>query len=128
MSAFDLLLKSNGIIAVPEYKFHPKRKWRFDYAFPDIKVALEIEGGLFHKTRYMDKRTGQMKEVTGGRHTTGSGYLKDMEKYNTATLMGWKVLRCTPGQLLTAGLSMVLHCYGKHKPEIGHEKATAAPQ
>jgi len=62
-----------------EVRFHPIRKWRFDVAFPDVKIALEIEGAVW----------------THGRHTRGAGFLGDMEKYNTATLMGWRILRCT---------------------------------
>ena len=65
-----------------EYKFHPVRKWRFDYAIPDLMIAIEIEGGSWVQ----------------GRHTRGKGYQGDMEKYNTAQLMGWKVLRYTPEQ------------------------------
>lgn len=67
-----------------EHRFHPKRKWRFDYAWPDVRLALEVEGGVW----------------TGGRHTRGSGFLGDMEKYNAAAAMGWRVLRCTPNTLL----------------------------
>lgn len=66
-----------------EFKFHPVRKWRFDYAFPEHKIALEVEGGVW----------------TGGRHTSSVGFLNDMEKYNTATLMGWRVFRTTPDDL-----------------------------
>lgn len=68
---------------VKEYKFHPVRKWRFDYAIPEHKIALEVEGGVW----------------TGGRHTSSVDFLKDMEKYNTATLMGWRVFRTTPDEL-----------------------------
>ena len=60
-----------------ELKFHDTRKWRFDYAWPKHKVALEVEGGIF----------------SGGRHTRGVGFLKDMEKYNEAVLLGWRVFR-----------------------------------
>lgn len=69
--------------AVREYQFHPKRKWRFDYAFPERKIAIEKEGGVW----------------TRGRHTRGSGFVKDLEKYNTATAMGWSVYRFTPQQI-----------------------------
>ena len=70
---------------VTEHRFHPSRKWRFDYAWPDAKVALEVEGGVW----------------TGGRHTSSAGFLKDMEKYNAAARLGWRVLRCTPKTLIT---------------------------
>lgn len=68
---------------VKEHRFHPKRKWRFDYAIPEYKIALEVEGGVW----------------TGGRHIRAQGFLGDMEKYNTATLMGWRVFRTTPDDL-----------------------------
>lgn len=66
---------------VPEYKFHPTRKWRFDWCWPTQKIALEIEGGVY----------------TRGRHTRGKGYENDVRKYNAATLLGWKVIRATTG-------------------------------
>jgi len=81
---FTVICKTDiGVTCVKELKFHPVRKWRFDYAIPDYKVALEVEGGVW----------------SGGRHTSSKGFLGDMEKYNTATLMGWKVLRTTPDEL-----------------------------
>jgi len=68
-----------------EYRFAPPRRWRFDYAWPKVEppVALEVEGGVF----------------VAGRHSRGAGMINDMEKYNTATLAGWKVLRVTPKQI-----------------------------
>jgi len=65
-----------------EYRFHPKRKWRFDYAHPELMIAVETEGGVWVQ----------------GRHIRGKGYINDMEKYNAAQLLGWKVLRYTPQQ------------------------------
>jgi hypothetical protein len=62
------------------------RKFRFDYAFPEYSVALEVDGGVW----------------TSGRHTRGSGWLKDTEKLNLACEMGWRMLRCTPTQLCTS--------------------------
>ena len=75
-----LFYKEHGIEPVMEHKFHPDRKWRFDLSWPDKLVALEIEGGAW----------------SGGRHTSGSGFVKDMEKYNAAVLLGWRILRCVP--------------------------------
>ena len=66
-----------------EYKFHPKRKWRFDFAWPKSKVAVECEGGTW----------------VGGRHVRGQGYANDLDKYNRATVMGWCVLRFTTDML-----------------------------
>ena len=81
---FTSICKSDlKIEVVKEYKFHPTRKWRFDFAIPEHKIALEVEGGVW----------------TGGRHTSSTGFLKDMEKYNTATSMGWRVFRTTPNDL-----------------------------
>ena len=71
---------------VKEFRFHPTRRWRFDYAFPELKIAVEVEGGVYIQ----------------GRHTRGSGFIKDMEKYNTAASMGWTILRVTPDEKLTA--------------------------
>lgn len=75
-----LLLPAGG---VAEFRFHPSRRWRFDYAWPQHKIALEVEGGAYTK----------------GRHTRGKGFVNDMDKYNQALQLGWKVIRVTPQQL-----------------------------
>lgn len=75
-----------------EYKFHPERRWRFDFAWPDRKVALEVEGGVW----------------IAGRHTRGSGFVKDMEKYNAAATLGWRVLRVQPKDLLKDSTAAML--------------------
>jgi len=79
LACVECVKQDTGMEAVYEYRFHPVRKWRFDVAFPERRVALEIEGAVW----------------TRGRHTRGAGFLGDMEKYNTATQMGWRVYRCT---------------------------------
>lgn len=85
--AFTLTVKSElGLVCVKEFRFHPERMWRFDYAIPEYKVALEVEGGVW----------------TGGRHTSSVGFINDIEKYNTATLLGWKVLRTVPKSLYSS--------------------------
>lgn len=68
---------------VREYKFHPKRKWRLDFAWPEEKLAVEIEGAVW----------------TGGRHTTGVGFTTDCEKYAEAMCLGWTILRVTGSQV-----------------------------
>lgn len=78
VQAFELwLVKVVGMQA--EHRFHPTRRWRFDYALPSMNIAVEIEGATW----------------AGGRHVTGAGYAKDCEKYNEAALLGWTVLRFT---------------------------------
>ena len=71
------LLWPDGPEIVTEHRFHPVRRWRFDLAIPSHRIAIEVEGGIW----------------TRGRHTRGSGYLADLEKYNEATALGWAVLR-----------------------------------
>ena len=63
-----------------EHKFHATRRWKFDFAFPALKVAIEVEGGVF----------------TRGRHVRPSGFIADCEKYNVAALAGWLVIRLVP--------------------------------
>lgn len=80
-------IKAMGL-ALPEkeYRFHETRRWRFDFAYPEYQLAVEVEGGTW----------------AGGRHTRGSGYEKDCEKYNEAALRGWSVLRFT-GSMIKSG-------------------------
>lgn len=68
-----------------EYIFAPPRKWRFDFVWPRARLAVEVEGGVW----------------SGGRHTRPQGFENDVEKYNTATVEGWRVLRCTARMLDT---------------------------
>lgn len=74
---------------VREYRFHQTRKWRFDFAWPDALVALEVDGGQF--------------AFRGGRHSTDA----DREKLNTAAALGWRVFRFSPKQLRVAPVECV---------------------
>jgi very-short-patch-repair endonuclease len=81
---FGMHLRSAGIgNFAPEYRFHPERKWRFDFAWPDIMLAVEIEGGIW----------------AGGRHVRGQGFEDDLVKYNEAAKLGWIVLRYSTKQV-----------------------------
>jgi len=66
-----------------EYRFATPRRWRFDFAYPGCKLAVEVEGGVW----------------VNGRHTRGAGYQSDCEKYNAAALAGWRVLRFTTAMI-----------------------------
>lgn len=78
------ILERLGVPFASEYRFDTDgRGWRFDFAFPEKKIAIEIEGGVW----------------SGGRHTRGYGYKADIEKYNAAAMQGWKLNRFTADDL-----------------------------
>lgn len=93
------VLQELKLKVIPEHKFHPSRKWKFDYAIPSHNIAIEVEGGAFKERTYTNKNG---KEITtiGGRHNSGTGFINDMEKYNAGTALGWRILRVTPDNLL----------------------------
>lgn len=76
-----LQLEAHGIKGfVREHRFHPVRRWRFDWARPEVKLAVEIEGVT----------------AAAGRHQRPKGFLNDIHKYAEALILGWRVLRVTP--------------------------------
>lgn len=76
--AFHLLVKNIPGIT-QEFKFHPKRKFRADYAIPDKMILIEYDGLMSSKSR----------------HTTVSGFTRDCEKMNLAAQLGYRVFRYT---------------------------------
>ncbi|EOA6544913.1 TPA: DUF559 domain-containing protein [Vibrio vulnificus] len=74
-----------------EFRFHKTRRWRFDFAYPEQRVAIEVEGGTW----------------ANGRHTRAKGYAADCEKYNMAVLEGWRVLRFT-GDMIKSGNAIAM--------------------
>jgi very-short-patch-repair endonuclease len=102
---FEFQIKAAGIDAFElEYRFdgsEAKRRWRFDFAWPEPKVAVEIEGGTW----------------AGGRHTRGTGFEEDARKYAEALVQGWKVLRVTRKMVEDLSaltyLEQVLACPGR---------------
>ncbi|WP_445403247.1 DUF559 domain-containing protein [Acinetobacter vivianii] len=76
-------LRALGIGFEPEYKFHPTRKWRADFLISNTRILIEVEGGIWSQ----------------GRHTRGTGYIGDMEKYNAAAILGFQVLRFSTQQV-----------------------------
>lgn len=76
----------------PEHRFHESRRWRFDYAWIAERVALEVEGAVW----------------INGRHSRGSGKVKDMEKYSEAACLGWRLLYVTPDKLCTTQTALLI--------------------
>ena len=88
-----------------EVKFHSTRRWRFDLAWivvdgQTVKIALEVEGAVWSQ----------------GRHTRGSGFVKDMEKYNNASLLGWTVYRVSTHQVTSGEALKLIERIFKSKP------------
>lgn len=79
--------------ACSEYRFHPDRKWRADFAIPSAKILIEIDGGVW----------------SGGRHTRGAGFLGDMEKLTSAAVLGYRVLRYAPKDCNAKNVSRILN-------------------
>lgn len=86
----DRLLADLAKLGLPvperEYRFHPVRKWRFDFAYPGRLIAIECDGGTW----------------SGGRHVRGGGFLSDAEKGNAAQILGWAVFHYT-GSMIRSG-------------------------
>lgn len=78
-----LHMRSAGLNPEREFRFHKPRRWKFDFAFPDQKIAIEAEGGTW----------------SNGRHVRAKGFALDCEKYNQAALDGWTLLRFTGDQI-----------------------------
>lgn len=66
---------------LPEIKGIPDRNYKFDIALKCCKIAIEIEGGIGPNSK--------------GHRGIGN-FIGDMEKYNLATVWGWKLFRLTP--------------------------------
>ena len=82
-SLLSLQLKALKIAFEREFKFCQERKWRADFHLVDKMILIEVEGGIW----------------SGGRHTRAKGYLGDMEKYNSATALGYSVFRYSTEQV-----------------------------
>lgn len=84
----QILRQTTGLEWISEYRFHPPRRWRFDYACLELKIAVELNGGNF----------------VGGRHSNPVALGKEYEKMSQAAADGWAVLICTP---MSRGLEVI---------------------
>ncbi len=74
---FALQVRALGLPEpVREYRFHHERRFRVDFAWPDLKIAVEVDGGTWNN----------------GRHTRGQGFHNDCIKKNLLSCSGWSVL------------------------------------
>lgn len=85
-----------------EFTFSEERKFRFDFAWPDYRLYLELQGGTW--------RGG------GGAHR-GSGAIRDMEKFSEASILGWRGLYCTPDQFFGGNFADTLR-RALHEPSV----------
>lgn len=83
---FALQVRSSRLLPPPEkqVRFHPERGWRLDFAWPTLRLAVEIEG---------------LVPGGKGRHQTIDGMTEDLVKYNEALCLGWRVLRVSQAQV-----------------------------
>lgn len=61
-----------------QFRAIPGRQFRWDFAWPDDKLLVEVHGGTFGRGRQA--------------HSTGIGISRDLEKLNLATLAGYRVM------------------------------------
>lgn len=91
--ALAMHMRAIGTGYVREHRFHPTRRWRFDFAMPELLIGIEVEGLV----------------PTGlGAHQTLAGVNRDCEKYNAAQLLGWMVLRFTGAQIRSGEALVVI--------------------
>lgn len=100
------LLRDIRAVGLPEpeteFRFHKTRKWRFDICWPDLKIAVEINGAIY----------------TRGRHARGLGLEKDYEKINEAQLLSWRVFQFSGGQIESGyAIATIERAFGYGKTE-----------
>jgi very-short-patch-repair endonuclease len=86
-SQLDALWKTCATPVQQEFRFHPTRKWLFDFALVDERIAIEIQGAIW-------------KGRAGG-HTSGKGMQRDMDKRNAGVALGWRVLTFSTDDVLS---------------------------
>ena len=92
-SRFETLWRAlDGPALEKEFRFHPVRKWRADFAHLPSRTLIEIEGGI----------------SVNGRHNRGAGFAADLEKYLEAALAGWRVVRLGPNELTTESVGRLV--------------------
>lgn len=76
-----------GLNVWPEFYFSTERKYRLDFAIPTLKIAIEVQGGIWAKGN--------------SGHSSGTGIKRDMDKSNLAQSLGWFLIKVIPNELLS---------------------------
>lgn len=111
---------------VTEYVFAGQigRKWKFDFCWPEHRIALEIEGMAFG--RMVETKDGEKVRV-GGRHNTGAGMQKDCEKYSWAAILGWRVVRATSTMVRDGeALELLKHAFAFGRKDTAYVTASSS--
>lgn len=99
---FYWMMERMGLpVPVREHCFAKPRRWRFDYAYPDLKLAFEVDGGTWIHT----KDTGQGSYSGGHGHPVR--FETDAEKFNAALMLGWAVYHVTT-KMIDSGTAQAL--------------------
>lgn len=81
----DALFNQIRLVGLPEpereFKAIPNRRFRFDFAWVEQKLLVEVQGGIY---QYHPS------------HTSAGKIRRDCEKLNLAVLQGYRVLHFTP--------------------------------
>lgn len=84
---------------VPEYRFHPIRKFRWDYAWPEVERIVDVGGGVWATHNQPVALEVQGGIWNRGAHGRGIGITRDHEKFSLGAVYGWRILYCTPADL-----------------------------
>jgi len=90
--AWKLQVRAAGLPEMAEqFKFHPDRQWKLDFSYPELRLGVEVEGGIWRKG--------------GGAHSHPLNIERDIEKHNALIMARWTVFRFTP-QIITSGTGL----------------------
>ncbi len=87
-----------------EYRFHPLRRWKFDWCWPELFLALEQEGGIYGR----GKKCPACGRRPVGAHSSIANMKRDIEKYREAAILGYLVIRCLPDEIADGSIFPVL--------------------
>jgi hypothetical protein len=107
-SIFAVCKSLNIPAPVFEFLHIPGRRFRLDYAWPDHRIGLEVQGGIW----------------TRGKHSRGAGQKIDMEKNNLGILHGWRVFQCVPGREVQTIVDFIKPAMQSHTFNIRLEPTT----